>query len=167
MSYHFLSPERCFIVAVFSSFSKLQEISSHSCLRIPVTTMAMPGSWVSIFTLEGQNAVQRLLILMLEEHSCRIGLVGQHNLLLFGSDILTRDIAAVRASINPQSCSSNLDLEPSDDKSGLQSSLRKPLAVILDRSDSNSVARVSCWEVSVTWSWNFDFGVSSFCVGSV
>jgi hypothetical protein len=106
--------------------------------------VAMPGSRVSIFTQQDQNAVQRLLILMLEEHSCRIGLVGQHNLLLFGSDILTRDIATVRASTNPQSCSSNLDLEPSDDKIRLESSLRKPLAVILYLSDSNLVVTVSC-----------------------
>ena len=56
----------------------------------------------------GQNAVQRLAF-MLEQHSCWMGLAGRQSLLLFGSDILTRDIATASTSTKPySSCSSDL-----------------------------------------------------------
>lgn len=45
----------------------------------------------------------------LEERCSRIGLVGTHNLLLFGSEILTLEIATASASTKPESsCSSEL-----------------------------------------------------------
>lgn len=54
---------------------------------------------------------------MLEEHSCWIGLCGRQSRVLFGSEILTRDIAAASASTKPHSSSSSdLRLElPNDD----------------------------------------------------
>ena len=54
---------------------------------------------------------------MLEEHSCWMGLAGRQSLLLFGSDILTRDIAAASTSTKPySSCSSDSRLKlPNDD----------------------------------------------------
>lgn len=103
---------------------------------------------------------------MLEEHSRWIGLVGPHNLLLFGSDILTREIATARTSTNPQSCSFNL-FEPPDDKIRLVSSLRMLLVVASNLSDSNSSLMVSFSKVNLTWFPNFGFTVSTFKVGSV
>jgi hypothetical protein len=114
-----------------------------------------------------QNAVQRLLTFISEEHSCLIGLLGLQSLLLFGSDILTREIATPRASTNPHSCSSDLLLKLSDDELRLESSLRKLLPIILFLSDSTSCISVSWWEVSLTRFLVFGLNVSLSNVCSV
>jgi hypothetical protein len=55
-----------------------------------------------------------------------MGPVGLHNLLLFGSDILTCEIAVASASINTHSSGSS-ELQLSEDKS----SLSEPLFIVL------------------------------------
>ena len=78
-----------------------------------------------------QNALQRLLDVTLDEHCSRIGLVGPHNLLLFGSEIVTCEIATASASTKPQSsCSSFSWLKLSDDEFRLESSSTKLLSLI-------------------------------------
>lgn len=64
-----------------------------------------------LYTGSGQKAVQRLFF-KFEEHSCWMVIAGLQSRLLFGSDILTRVIAAVSASTKPHSSwSSDLWLE--------------------------------------------------------
>lgn len=70
---------------------------------------------------KNQNALQRLLEVTLDEHCSRIGLVGPHNLLLFGSEIVTCEIATASASTKPQSsCSALSWLELPEDESELE-----------------------------------------------
>lgn len=70
-----------------------------------------PGDLVAVasvgqvFMNRNQNALHRLLVLKLDEHCSLIGLVGPHNLLLFGSEIVTCEIATASASTKPHSSS--------------------------------------------------------------
>lgn len=84
--------------------------------------------------------------------------MGLQSLFLFGSDILTREIATARASTSPQSCSSLL-LELSDDKFMLGSFLRKLQKVLLFLSESIPGLAVSCWEVRFIRFFVFEFNV--------
>lgn len=80
---------------------------------------------------QNQNALQRLLEVTLDEHCSRIGLVGPHNLLLFGSEIVTREIATASASTKPPSSFSALSwLELLEDESPLESSSTELLSPI-------------------------------------
>lgn len=79
---------------------------------------------------QDQNALQRLLAFMLDEHCCSIGPVGLHNLLLFGSEILTRETAVASASTKPQS-SRFADLQLSEDENELELSSRELLSILL------------------------------------
>ena len=98
---------------------------------------------------------------MLEGHFCWTGVVGLHNRLLFGSDILTLELATARTSTNPQSSSSRLLDEP-----GLESSLRELLLLInLFLSDSNLGVAVS--EVNLKLAFTFGLRVTVSNVGSV
>ena len=79
--------------------------------------------------LQDQNALQRLLAFMLEELCCSIRPVGTHSLLLFGSEIVTCEIAVASASTRKESSTSTstsslLALEFSDDER-LETSLRE------------------------------------------
>lgn len=72
-----------------------------------------------LYMNQTQNALQRLLAVMLDEHSSLIGLVGTHSLLLFGSDILQCDIATASASTKPESSdSSDSPFELSEHEAG-------------------------------------------------
>lgn len=82
---------------------------------------------------QDQNALQRLLAFMLDERCCSIGPVGPHNLLLFGSEIVTRETAVASASTNPQS-SRSADLQLSEDEKVLEFSSKEPFSILL-RSD--------------------------------
>lgn len=64
-----------------------------------------------------QKALQRLLAVKLDEHCSSIGPGGLQSRLLFGSDILTWEIATASTSTTPfSSSSSDLQLELFDDK---------------------------------------------------
>lgn len=58
-----------------------------------------------VFMNRNQNALHRLLVLKLDEHCSLIGLEGPQSLLLFGSEIVTCEIATASASTKPQSSS--------------------------------------------------------------
>lgn len=76
---------------------------------------------------------------MLDEHSSLIGLVGTHNLLLFGSDILQCDIATVSASTKP-------DSSDSSDSPFKLSEGALPLLPLLFRSDCGVEAAAIIWD---------------------
>ena len=88
---------------------------------------------------------------MLEELCCSIGPVGTHSLLLFGSDILTCEIAVARASTRKQSSSSSpLALQLSDEERSETSLREVELAAlsILFLSDLVLAEMGDCWQDS-------------------
>lgn len=100
---------------------------------------------------QDQNALQRLLAFMLEELCCSIGPVGTHSLLLFGSEILTCEIAVASASTRKQSSTSSPSALQLSDEERLEISLREvTLAAlsILFLSDLILDAMGDCWEDS-------------------
>ena len=105
---------------------------------------------------QSQNALQRLLAVMLDEHCSLIGLVGPHSLLLFGSEIVTCEIATASTSTKPQSSRSSL-LQPDlpGNFSELSLSLKEAWALLLSFGSSLAVA-VTSWEGGV---WLFNFGL--------
>lgn len=113
-----------------------------------------------------QKALQSVLDLMLDEHCCSIGPVGLHSLLLFGSEILTCEIATERASTKPHSSvSSGLQL-----RLGGDGSLEPPLAEsehILLPYCSRPSAAATCTEEAATWVFSFDLKDKDFNVRSV
>ena len=108
----------CFIYKV----SELLDffLPSHSLVNVSQPHYGSRWWLYQQVALTTQNAVQRLLTFMLDEYCCWIGLLGLQSVLLFGSDILTCEIATARASINPQSCFSDLPLSVSYDKFRLE-----------------------------------------------
>jgi hypothetical protein len=113
---------------------------------------------------QNQNALHRLLAVMLDEHCCSIGPVGPHNLLLFGSDILTWEIATASASTKPHSsCSSDLQLKLSDG-CWLKSSSEEPAPTWFPGDTS---AFAGWQEVAAPWFFVFDLMDNVFKVRSV
>lgn len=85
---------------------------------------------------QDQNALHRALAVKLDEHCCSIGPEGPQSLLLFGSEILTLEMATASASTKPpSSCTSDSLFKLSDDESACDSSLREPRSIFFS-SDS-------------------------------
>lgn len=100
---------------------------------------------------QDQNALQRLLAFMLEELCCSIGPVGTHSLLLFGSEILTCEIAVASASTRKQSSTSSPSALQLSDEERLETSLREVILAalsILFLSDLILAAMGDCWDDS-------------------
>lgn len=106
---------------------------------------------MSLACQQDQNALQRLLAFMLEELCCSIGPVGTHSLLLFGSEILTCEIAVASASTRKQSSTSSPSALQLSDEERSETSLREvTLAAlsILFLSDLILAAMEDCWQDS-------------------
>lgn len=114
-----------------------------------------------------QNAAHRLFTLMLDEHSFSIGFAGLHNLLLFGSDILTREIASAKTSTKSLLLSAGLLPELRVVKTGPWSSPVKLLVIALLLSDSRPDLGVACFLVNLKLRVSSGLKVRVFIVGSV
>lgn len=116
---------------------------------------------------QDQNALQRLLAFMLDEHCCSIGRpLGPHSLLLFGSEILTWETAVASASTKPQSSWSSSDLQLSDDERGPEVSLREPSTDLFRH--AFSLGGMASWgQGAPAWFFNLDLMGSAFSVRSV
>ncbi|MED6155412.1 hypothetical protein PIB30_004840 [Stylosanthes scabra] len=97
---------------------KMGKVTSKTPQKLRVV-VAWHVVFVSLVSRSGQNALQRLLAFMLDEPCSTIGPVGPHNLLLFGSEILTCEIAVARASISTHPSSSS-ESQLSEDKDSLR-----------------------------------------------
>lgn len=117
-------------------------------VALPVITNGNQGHVLLCYT-GSQNAAHRLFTLMLEEHSCSIGFAGLHNLLLFGSDILTREIASAKTSTKSLLLSAGLLPELRVEETGPWSSPVRLLVIALLLSDSRSALGVGCLVVNL------------------